>query len=162
MQIAEKKVVTIDYTLKNQAGEVLDTSSGGDPLLYIHGASQIVPGLERALTGLAAGQSADVVVEPADGYGARDPEGVFGVPRNAFPAEAQLEVGQSFVGEDEEGQAVPVRVVEVREDVVVVDANHPLAGEKLFFHVDIRDVRDATLEELMHGHAHGPGGHSHD
>jgi len=162
MQIAEKKVVTIDYTLKNAVGEVLDTSSGGDPLLYIHGASQIVPGLERALTGLSAGQSTDVVVEPADGYGARDPEGVFGVPRNAFPAEAKLEVGMSFVGEDEEGQAVPVRVVEVRDDVVIVDANHPLAGEKLFFHVDIRDVRDATLEELMHGHAHGPGGHSHD
>jgi FKBP-type peptidyl-prolyl cis-trans isomerase SlyD len=162
MQIADKKVVRIDYTLRNRAGDVLDTSEGAEPLIYIHGASQIVPGLERELTGLVAGDSKDVVVAPEDGYGVPDPEGIFGVPRAAFPPEAVLEVGQAFVGEDDEGQAVPVRVIEVREDAVVVDANHPLAGETLFFHVDIRDVRDATLEELQHGHAHGPGGHHHD
>jgi FKBP-type peptidyl-prolyl cis-trans isomerase SlyD len=161
MVIAEKKVVRIDYTLKNASGDVLDTSDGGEPLTYLHGASQIVPGLERELAGMEAGQSKDVVVSPEDGYGQPDPQGIFGVPRAAFPAEAQLTVGETFMGEDDEGGAVPVRVVEVREDTVIVDANHPLAGETLYFHVDIREVRDATLEELMHGHAHGPGEHQH-
>jgi FKBP-type peptidyl-prolyl cis-trans isomerase SlyD len=161
MPIADKKVVRIDYTLKNAAGEVLDSSDGGEPLSYIHGASQIVPGLEKALTGLDTGQSADVVVKPEEGYGHKDPEGVFGVPRAAFPADALPQVGQSFVGEDDEGQAVPVRVVEVRDDVIVVDANHPLAGETLYFHVDVREVRDATAAELAHGHAHGEGDDHH-
>ncbi len=162
MVIADKTVVRIDYTLRNKGGEILDSSDGGEPLVYIHGASQIVPGLERELTGLAAGDAKDVVVQPEDGYGVPDPQGIFGIPRTAFPPEATIEVGQAFVGEDDEGQAVPVRVIEVREDSIVVDANHPLAGETLYFHVDIRDVRDATLEELQHGHAHGPGAHHHD
>jgi FKBP-type peptidyl-prolyl cis-trans isomerase SlyD len=157
MVIADKKVVRIDYTLKNASGEVLDTSDGGEPLTYLHGGHQIVPGLERELSGLSAGDSKDVVVAPEDGYGQPDPQGIFGVPRAAFPAEAQLAVGETFMGEDDEGGAVPVRVVEVRDDMVIVDANHPLAGETLYFHVDVRDVRDATLEELAHGHAHGPG-----
>jgi FKBP-type peptidyl-prolyl cis-trans isomerase SlyD len=90
-----------------------------------------------------------------------DPEGVFGVPRAAFPPDAKLSVGDSFIGEDDEGQALPVRVVELRDDVVIVDANHPLAGETLFFHVDVREVRDATADELEHGHSHGEGG-AHD
>ena len=157
MQIGDKKVVRIDYTLKNAGGEVLDTSEGGEPLSYLHGAHQIVPGLERELAGMQAGDSKDVVVQPDDGYGQPDPQGIFGVPRAAFPADADLKVGDTFMGEDDEGGAVPVRVVELKEDTVVVDANHPLAGETLFFHVDVREVRDATLEELMHGHAHGPG-----
>ena len=161
MVIGEKKVVRIDYTLKNAAGEVLDTSEGGEPLSYLHGAHQIVPGLELELAGLAAGDTKDVVVQPDDGYGQPDPQGIFGVPRAAFPPEATLNVGDTFMGEDDEGGAVPVRVVELREDTVVVDANHPLAGETLYFHVDVREVRDATLEELMHGHAHGGEGHQH-
>jgi FKBP-type peptidyl-prolyl cis-trans isomerase SlyD len=148
MQIGDKKVVRLDYTLRNAAGEVLDTSDGAEPLTYLHGASQIVPGLERALTGLRAGEATDVVVAPEDGYGQPDPEGVFGVPRAAFPVGAVLAVGESFIGEDEQGQAVPVRVVELREDTVIVDANHPLAGETLHFHVDVREVREATPAEL--------------
>ena len=157
--IGEKTVVRIDYTLKNAAGEVLDTSDGGEPLEYIHGAHQIVPGLEKELIGLAAGEAKDVVVQPEEGYGQPDPQGIFGVPRAAFPPGAELSVGESFLGEDDQGGQVPVRVIEVKEDMIVVDANHPLAGETLYFHVEVREVRDATLEELMHGHAHGPGGH---
>jgi FKBP-type peptidyl-prolyl cis-trans isomerase SlyD len=148
MQIGDKKVVRLDYTLRNAAGEVLDSSDGAGPLTYLHGASQIVPGLERALVGMRAGEATDVVVAPEDAYGQPDPEGVFGVPRAAFPAEVVLAVGESFIGEDEQGQAVPVRVVELREDTVIVDANHPLAGETLHFHVDVREVRDATPAEL--------------
>jgi FKBP-type peptidyl-prolyl cis-trans isomerase SlyD len=162
MLIGEKKVVRIDYTLKNSNGEVLDSSEGQGPLSYLHGAQQIVPGLERALSGMSAGQSKDVVVSPEEGYGLPDPEGVFGVPRSAFPADAKLEAGQSFIGEDDEGQAVPVRVVEVRDDVIVVDANHPLAGETLYFHVDVREVREATDEELAHGHTHDGQDHGHE
>jgi FKBP-type peptidyl-prolyl cis-trans isomerase SlyD len=160
MRIGDKKVVRLDYTLRNGAGEVLDTSEGSEPLTYLHGANQIVPGLEKELTGLGAGDAKDVVVAPEEGYGMPDPEGIFGVPRNAFPPEAQLAVGESFIGEDDEGQAVPVRVIELRDDVVMVDANHPLAGETLYFHVDVREVRDASEEELAHGDVHGHG-HGH-
>jgi FKBP-type peptidyl-prolyl cis-trans isomerase SlyD len=160
MMIAEKKVVHIDYTLKNDGGDVVD-SSEGEPLAYLHGAGMIVPGLERALAGLKAGDARDVVVEAQDGYGDRDPEGVFGIPRTAFPDSVQLEVGASFVGEDEEGNSLPVRVVALEGDTVVVDANHPLAGERLHFHVDVRAVRDATDEELEHGHPHDGHGHHH-
>jgi FKBP-type peptidyl-prolyl cis-trans isomerase SlyD len=159
--IAPRKVVRFDYTLKNAAGEVLDSSEGGEPLAYIHGAHQIVPGLERALEGLEEGAEKDVVVSPEEGYGQPDPAGVFTVPRASFPPDLTLEVGDSFMGENEDGAAVPVRVVELRDDVVVVDANHPLAGVTLHFHVNVREVRDATLEELTHGHAHGPGEHHH-
>lgn len=105
MLIGEKKVVRIDYTLKNDGGEVLDTSDGGEPLTYLHGASQIVPGLERELAGLAAGDAKDVVVKPEDGYGQPDPQGIFGVPRAAFPPGVELQVGESFLGEDDQGGA---------------------------------------------------------
>jgi FKBP-type peptidyl-prolyl cis-trans isomerase SlyD len=163
MLIGDKTVVSLNYTLKNADGEVIDSSDGSEPLSYIHGTQAIVPGLERELTGMSAGQSKDVVVKPEDGYGIPDPDGVFGVPRAAFPPDAHLEVGQSFIGEDDEGQSVPVRVLEVRADLVMVDANHPLAGQTLYFHVDVVEVRDATAEELAHGHAHGAGGHhGHD
>ncbi len=158
MPIADKKVVLIDYTLKNDTGDVIDSSEGGEPLAYIHGAQQIVPGLERELVGLEAGQTKDVVVAPEDGYGVQDPQGIFGVPRNAFPPDAKLNVGDSFLGEDESGGSVPVRVIELRDDMIIVDANHPLAGVTLHFHVAVREVRDATEDELTHGHAHGPGG----
>ena len=161
MLIADKKVVHIDYTLRTDNGEVVDTSEGAEPLAYLHGAGQIVPGLERALAGLGAGAKKDVVVEAADGYGDRDPDGVFGIPRTAFPETAQLEVGASFVGEDEEGNSLPVRVIALEGDTVVVDANHPLAGERLHFHIDVRSVRDATAEELEHGHPHDGDGHHH-
>jgi len=163
MVIADGMVVRIDYTLRNAGGEVLDSSDGGEPLSYIQGANQIVPGLERELAGLEVGQAKDVQVAPEEGYGHKDPQGVFGVPRAAFPPDSPPKVGQAFVGEDDEGQAVPVRVVEVRDDLVMVDANHPLAGETLFFHVEIREVRTATPEELEHGHAHGEDDeHHHD
>src|SRR5258706_13343517 len=129
MIIADKKIVRIDYTLKNAAGEVLDPSDGGEPLAYLHGAHQIVPGLEKELTGLEVGQSKDVVVPPEDAYGLPDPQGIFPVPRAAFPDGANLQVGESFMGEDDQGGTVPVRVIEVSEDSIVVDANHPLARE---------------------------------
>lgn len=161
MIISDNKVVLIDYTLRIDSGEVVDSSEGQEPLAYLHGVGQIVPGLERALSGLTVGDVKDVVVEPADGYGDRDPDGVFGIPKTAFPDTAQLEVGASFVGEDEEGNSLPVRVVALDGDSVTVDANHPLAGERLSFHVTIKEIRDATAEELEHGHPHEGDGHHH-
>ncbi len=152
MLIFDKKVVRLAYTLRNVAGEVIDSSADGEPLAYIHGAHQIVPGLERELDGLKAGAVKDVVVAPEDGYGLPDPQGIFSIPRSVFPDGVELEIGTQFVGEDDEGRAVPLRVVELRESEVVVDANHVLAGETLYFHVEVRDVREATPKELLQGY----------
>jgi FKBP-type peptidyl-prolyl cis-trans isomerase SlyD len=162
MRIAANSVVTVDYTLKDAAGEVLDTSDGAEPLAYLHGAEQIVPGLERELEGLEVGDERDVVVQPQDGYGMPDPEGVFSVPRSVFPADLVLAPGDTLLGEDSEGGQLPVRILEVQSDTVQVDANHPLAGKVLYYHVAVRAVRAATADELEHGHIHdGSEGH-HD
>jgi len=162
MLITSQKVVTFEYTLKNSDGEVIETSDGGEPHTYLHGAQEIIPGLERAMEGLSAGDERDVVVEPADAYGEHEEEGVFAVPRAAFPGDVKVAVGDTLMGEDDEGNPVPVHVVELREDAIIVDANHPLAGERLHYHIAVRDVRDATAEELEHGHSHGPGDEHHE
>ena len=151
MPIADQKVIRIEYTVKNDAGEIVDSSDGGPPLAYIHGTRSIVPGLERALTGLEVGDERDVVVAPADAYGERVPEAVMHLPRDFFPPGAQVSVGDIFEGEDDSGSRLPVRVIKVADDHVEVDANHPLAGETLHFHVAIREIRDATAAELASG-----------
>ena len=151
MIIADNTLVRIDYTLRNDAGDVLDTSEGGPPLAYVHGQQQIVPGLEKALAGKSVGDQCDVVVPAVDGYGEHMAEGVLKLPRDFFPADAGLEVGQVFVGEDDEGRRMPVRVIALLDTEVQVDANHPLAGETLHFHVEIKEVREATKEELTDG-----------
>lgn len=158
MKVAKDKVVSIDYTLRVE-GEVVDSSSGSEPLEYLHGHGNIVPGLERALAGLAKGESLHVQVSPEDGYGEWDEEGEQVMPRDAFPDD--LELGASYVAEDENGESVTLTVVEIGDDEVTVDFNHPLAGEVLAFEVTVRDVRDASPEELEHGHAHGSD-HHHD
>ena len=152
MQIAPRKVVSFAYVLKGSDGELLDNSEDNEPLTYLHGASQIIPGLEKALEGLAVGDERDIVVPPEEAYGERDPQGVFNVPRAAFPADAPLTAGGSLVGEDEDGNTVEVRIVSIGEEQVEVDANHPLAGATLHYHVAIKTVRDATPKELMQGH----------
>ena len=151
MQIAARTVVSFDFTLKNAAGEELDHSEPGDPLVYLHGASQIVPGLERELEGLSVGDEKDVVVAPVDAYGEREASGVFMVPRSAFPADAPLAPGVTLMGEDDDGNAIEVRVVSVSPESVEVDANHPLAGQTLHYHVAVRSVRQASPKEMMQG-----------
>lgn len=160
MQIASRKVVTIDYTLTNDEGEVLDTSKGAEPLVFLHGSGNIIPGLETALEGKQEGDSLKVTVEPEHGYGERDEELVQSLPRDRFPAEEQIEVGMQFKAQSDQGPVV-VTVVDVDDQSVTIDGNHPLAGMKLTFDVTVVDVRDATLEELTHGHVHGKGGHHH-
>ncbi len=158
--VAAGKVVTLEYTLKDAEGKLLDQSGPGEPLDYLHGAHNIVPGLERKVQSRAVGDELDVVVDPIDGYGERQGEPQ-PVPRDAFPPDADLEEGTHFVAESEDGQMVPLWVVGVKDDEVIVDPNHPLAGMTLHFHVKVLAIRDATEEEKAHGHVHGPQGHAH-
>jgi FKBP-type peptidyl-prolyl cis-trans isomerase SlyD len=161
MKIASGSVVGIDYSLHLGDGRVVDQSEPGDPLTYLHGEGQIVPGLESALEGLGVGDSKQVVVAPTEGYGDHDPRGVQEVPRGAFPPDFQPEAGMELTAEGPSGEPVPFAVREVKADSVVIDLNHPLAGKTLHFDVTVREVRAATPEEVAHGHAHGPDGHHH-
>jgi FKBP-type peptidyl-prolyl cis-trans isomerase SlyD len=160
VKIANGMVVALDYKLHLGDGDTIDASEAGSPLYYIHGEGNIVPGLERALEGMGAGESKNVVVEPRDGYGDHDPQGLQEVEKGAFGPELP-EVGHQYTARGPNGEMVPFVVKEIRADVVVVDLNHPLAGRTLHFDIAIREVREATAEEKEHGHVHAPGGHHH-
>ncbi len=160
MQIAENTAVSFHYTLTNDQGEVLDSSSGREPLAYLHGAGSIVPGLENAMEGKAAGDKFEVKVPAAEGYGERHEGMIQSVPRSAFQGVEQIEVGMQFQARGPQG-AMSVTVAAVNDDEVTVDGNHPLAGENLNFSIEVVSVREASAEELSHGHVHGPGGHQH-
>ena len=161
MTIKRQSVVAIHYTLTDAAGVEIDSSRGQNPLTYLHGGGNIIPGLERALLGKQAGDKLEVEVAPADGYGEFDAAMVQQVPLSAFGENAAvMEVGMRFTANGDHGQ-LSVVVTKVEDGVVTVDGNHPLAGKKLHFAVDVVAVRDATSVELAHGHVHGPGGHHH-
>ena len=154
MNIADKCVVSFHYTLTNDDGEQLDASSGKDPLKYLHGASNIVPGLEQALNGKKAGDALKVSVQPKDGYGEVNPEMVQIVPPSAFEGVDDIRPGMQFQAEGAQGQVQLITVEDVTDDGIKVNGNHPLAGQVLHFDVTIEDVREASEEELTHGHAH--------
>jgi len=160
MQVAKNTVVTIDYTLTNNDGEVLDSSKGQEPLAYIHGIGYMIPGLENALEGKSEGDSLKVSIEPRDAYGERDESLVKTVDRALFGGIDKLEPGMQFQAQTPEGVEI-VTVTAVNGDEVTVDGNHPLADVTLNFDVRVLGVREATAEELEHGHVHGPGGHQH-
>lgn len=165
--IESGKIVRLHYTLTDDDGEVLDSSREGDPLSYLHGAKNIVPGLERQLTGLAVGDRRDLTVEAAEGYGERLGPGPRQVPRAAFPPDLELEAGMSLAVEGPGGTPMPLWILATADDHVLVDVEHPLVGQVLHFAVEVIEVRTATEEELAHGHPHGPGGahhheHEHD
>jgi FKBP-type peptidyl-prolyl cis-trans isomerase SlyD len=160
MQIANNKVVSIHYKLTNDAGDILDSSEGQEPLAYLHGLGNIIPGLENALSGRALGDKFSVTVAPADGYGERDNEMVQSVPKSAFQGVDQILPGMQFQAQSPEGMQL-VTVIDVDGDEVILDGNHPMAGITLTFDVEVTEIRDATAEELEHGHVHGPGGHHH-
>jgi len=153
MQITDDKVVQFNYTLKNEEGQVLDTSEGKQPLAYLHGRKSIVPGLEAALEGKASGESLTVAVEPAEAYGEHDPQMVQPVPRDKFQGVDEIKPGMQFQAQTPAGPRT-VTVTDVGSEEVTVDANHPLAGQTLHFDVDIVEVRDATAEELEAGQVH--------
>jgi FKBP-type peptidyl-prolyl cis-trans isomerase SlyD len=162
LTIGDGKVVTIHYTLRDDDGDVVDSSVGDDPLAYVHGTGGIVEGLEQEIAKHSIGDSFKVVVPPAQGYGDVEGPGPRPIPRRAFPSDVEIEPGMQFFVRDEDGEPLPLWVVEVDGEQVFVDTNHPLAGETLHFEVEILGVREATAEELEHGHVHGPGGAHHE
>lgn len=153
--VSEGKVVVFHYTLTDDDGEQIETSTEGEPLPYLHGAGQIVPGLEEEMKGRNAGDSFEVEVAPAKGYGEERGPGPQQVDRSEFPEDVELYEGMAFTAEAEDGSELPLWITNIEGDEISVDQNHPLAGETLFFDVEIIDVRDATDEEIQHGHAHG-------
>lgn len=160
MQIAANCVAYIHYTLTDESGSVLDSSASGEPLAYLHGAGNIIPGLETALEGKSEGDQLNVQVPPDQAYGPRDERMVQPVPRAAFQGVADIQPGMQFQANTNAGTRL-ITVVGVQGDQVTIDANHPLAGATLNFDVKVVNVRDATEQEKSHGHVHGPGGHQH-
>jgi FKBP-type peptidyl-prolyl cis-trans isomerase SlyD len=158
LSIKHDSVVTFNYTLKGDGGEVIDSSAPGEPLAYLHGHGNLVPGLERELEGKNAGDQLTVKVLPADGYGEHSKDLIQKVPRRSLKGISKITVGMRLHAQTEQGPRA-VTVTNVTGDMVTIDANHPLAGQNLNFEIGIVAVRDATAEELSHGHVHGPGGH---
>lgn len=152
--IDDKLVVNMHYKLSDNDGNMLDSSEGAEPMAFLHGAGNIIPGLEKSLTGKIAGDSLKVRVEPADGYGEISPELVQTIAKSAFEDAEAVEVGMAFQAESPEGSTQHIVVKKIEGDEVTIDANHPLAGVVLNFDIDIISVRAATEEELSHGHAH--------
>ena len=158
MTIAANKAVSIEYTLTNDDGDVIDSSTGGAPLVYLQGAGNIIPGLEKALEGKAVGEELTVTVEPEDAYGEYSAELVSTLSSSMFEGVDQLEVGMQFHASAPDGQMQIVTIRDLDGDDVTVDGNHPLAGQRLNFKVKVVAVRDASEEEVAHGHVHGEGG----
>jgi FKBP-type peptidyl-prolyl cis-trans isomerase SlyD len=158
LSIHKDSVVTFNYTLKDDAGDVLDSSAPGEPLAYLHGHGNLVPGLEREMEGRSGGDKLSVKVSPADGYGELSKDLIQKVPRRSLKGIAKITVGMRLHAQTAQGPRA-VTVTNVTGDMVTIDGNHPLAGQNLNFDIEIVDVRDATEEELAHGHVHGPGGH---
>ncbi|MGH8259790.1 MAG: peptidylprolyl isomerase [Steroidobacteraceae bacterium] len=160
MTVKPDSVVSIHYTLKDDGGGVLDSSASGDPLTYLHGHGQLIAGLERQLEGKSSGDRLSVSIPPADGYGEYDKSLVQQIPRRTLKGIASIKVGMQLHAQTDQGPRT-VTVARLAGDLVTVDGNHPLAGKNLHFDVEVADVREATAEELTHGHVHGPGGHHH-
>jgi len=156
MQIAKNKVVSIHYTLKNDAGLVIDSSEGAEPLVYLHGAQNIIPGLERALEGKVADDALEVSIDAVDAYGEFNKELTQVVSSSMFEGVDRIEEGMEFQTQTEQGMQV-IRIVNVDGDDITIDGNHPLAGERLHFDVMVDSIRDASSEELEHGHIHTEG-----
>jgi FKBP-type peptidyl-prolyl cis-trans isomerase SlyD len=155
--VEDDLVVSLDYTLRLESGQVIDSSDDGEPLEFLQGHDEIVPGLEKALYGMAIGGEREVVVEAGEGYGDWDPEALQELPLNAFPPDMTLEEGMGLELVDDAGESMLAFVSEVGPESVVLDLNHPLAGETLYFNIKIAGLRQATREELSHGHAHSSG-----
>jgi len=161
MNIADKKVVSFHYTLTGVDGEQIDSSREAEPMSYLHGSNNIITGLERAMSGHEAGDEFSVTVQPEDAYGTRSEANIQRIPLKRLGKVPTPRVGQVLGLQTNQGP-VQVTVVKVGKFNIDVDANHPLSGQVLTFDIQIMSVRDATEEELSHGHAHGAGGHSHD
>jgi len=160
VKIENKKVVTIHYTLSDKNGQVLDTSDGSDPLHYLHGYGNIIPGLEEALKGKTNGDKITVSIPPEKAYGMYNEKDKLQVNKSQFEGIDEIKIGMDIQTRTQDGIKM-YRVEKIFGDTVILDGNHALAGETLNFEVEVMDVRDASEEELEHGHVHGPGGHHH-
>ena len=161
MKVGKDKVVLMHYTLKNDAGDVIDSSDGADPLPFLQGHGNIIPGLESALEGSKVGDKLDVSIKPEEGYGERMKDAIQEIPSSALKGVDEVKVGMQLQSQDKDGNAFLVNVTKIEDDKITVDANHPLAGETLHFSVSIESVRKAEAEELSHGHVHADGHHHH-
>ncbi|MBT8377952.1 MAG: peptidylprolyl isomerase [Ignavibacteria bacterium] len=161
MSVEMNKVIIFNYTLKDDTGTVLDSSENKEPLSFLSGSNTILPKLEKTLTGMIIGSKKNVKLSTEDAYGDYKEEAVQTVNKDQFPKEAQLTVGASYMANSPDGKQMPFVITEVKEQDITVDFNHPLAGKDLEFDVELIDVREATPEEMQHGHVHGPGGHHH-
>jgi len=161
MKIGKGRVVRMNYTLRDESGTTIESSQGREPLTYLHGFGQLIPGLEKTLDGSQAGLQTTVTILPQDAYGEKDPQAVIHAARGDFPDGLTLDAGVEVQADTPDGPITFV-VVSIDGDDVVLDANHPLAGKALTFDVEVLEVREATADELAHGHVHGPGGaHGH-
>jgi len=158
-EVRDGAIVSLAYTLRLTNGEVIDFSEADDPLEYLHGAENIIPGLEQELAGLHVGDDKKVELAPADGYGLYDPEDVEVVERKMLPKDLELKLGMVLAITDDEGTLSEAFVREIKPNEVKLDFNHPLAGQRLFFDVKVLDIREATADEIAHGHPHGVHGH---
>ena len=158
--IGKNSVVSVNYKLTDDEGKVLDSSDGSKPLMYLHGAGNIIPGLEKALVGKGEGDSLKVRIEPAEAYGEVNPDGIKTIERAAFEGVESIEAGMMFEAKSPDGKTQQIMVKKVEGDEVTIDINHPLAGVALNFDIQIVGVREATKEELDHGHTHEDG-HAH-
>ncbi len=161
LSVADGMVVTFDFTLTLNGGEVADSTDGQMPLRFIVGQGQLLPGLEDAMIGMAVGEERDVTLKPEDAYGEWDEDALEEVAKSDLPGEMELEEGMPLEVTDTEGDTYEATVYEVKQDSVILDYNHPLAGETLQFHVKVIDIRPATPSEMDHGHVHDEDGHVH-
>ncbi|HEY5702192.1 MAG TPA: peptidylprolyl isomerase [Gammaproteobacteria bacterium] len=160
MQVTKHKVAVINYVLKDEQGNTIDQSTDGN-FAYIHGTQSIIPGLENVMEGKKAGDQVDVSISPGDAYGERQLENIQTVTRDMFPPDVELKIGMQFQAQSPQGQPLILTITSIEGNNVVVDGNHPLAGKQLNFNVEVVDVRDATEEEIEHGHVHGAGDNQH-
>ena len=159
-KITQNSVVSLDYTLTNDAGDILDKSENGQ-FVYLHGAKSIIPGLEQALGDKCINDKFKVTIEAEDAYGPKDDSKKQVVSRDMFEPDSPIEPGVQFHAQGPEGETLVITITEVNGDEITIDGNHPLAGERLHFEVEVKEVREASEEEVSHGHVHGPGGHQH-
>lgn len=161
MKIAKHAVVSVHYKLTDDEGAELDSSIGQEPLVYLHGAKNLIPGLEKEMEGKAAGDAFQVSIQPEDAYGVHDPQLVQTVPMAMFKDVGQVQPGMVFQAQAPDGSTQRIVIAGVKGDDVQIDGNHPLAGKVLHFDIQVVDVRQATTQEITHGHAHGAHGHDH-
>ena len=161
MIVEKHKVVTLDYVLKDDSGNVIDQAQDGN-FAYLHGANNIIPGLENALAGKTAGDALSVTIEPEQGYGQRDDSMSQVVNRSMFHPDDPIELGKQYHAQSPDGQTIVITITDIAGDDITIDGNHPLAGVNLNFDVTVVNVREASNEEIQHGHVHGPEGHHHD